>query len=179
MRHAPTPAPAACTADAAASALEQDPAPGSGDTRRDKASPLAAWADSTAERLVVDGADVAAAFAVISIFVYGTAFVLGLIALCCCACLRWVCLALNVAGIATLCIVWASMVVTFNKYEGPAPAACTADAAASALEQDPAPGSGDTRRDKASPLAAWADSTAERLVVDGADVAALSGAAKR
>ncbi|CAJ1992390.1 Amastin surface glycoprotein [Leishmania donovani] len=61
----------------------------------------------------------AQAFAVISIFVYGTAFVLGLIALCCCACLRWVCLALNVAGIATLCIVWASMVVTFNKYEGP------------------------------------------------------------
>ncbi|AYU82386.1 Amastin surface glycoprotein, putative [Leishmania donovani] len=61
----------------------------------------------------------AQAFAVISIFVYGTAFVLGLVALCCCACLRWVCLALNVAGIATLCIVWASMVVTFNKYEGP------------------------------------------------------------
>ncbi|CAJ1992393.1 Amastin surface glycoprotein [Leishmania donovani] len=60
----------------------------------------------------------AQAFAVISIFVYGTAFVLGLIALCCCACLRWVCLALNVAGIATLCIVWASMVVTFNKDEG-------------------------------------------------------------
>ncbi|TPP39969.1 Amastin surface glycofamily protein [Leishmania donovani] len=61
----------------------------------------------------------AQAFAVISIFVYGTAFVLGLVALCCCACLRWACLALNVAGIATLCIVWASMVVTFNKYEGP------------------------------------------------------------
>ncbi|CAC9536358.1 Amastin_surface_glycoprotein_-_putative [Leishmania infantum] len=60
----------------------------------------------------------AQAFAVISIFVYGTAFVLGLVALCCCACLRWVCLALNVAGIATLCIVWASMVVTFNKDEG-------------------------------------------------------------
>ncbi|TPP50483.1 Amastin surface glycofamily protein [Leishmania donovani] len=58
------------------------------------------------------------AFAVISIFVYGTAFVLGLIALCCCACLRWVCLALNVAGIATLCIVWASMVVIYYKDEG-------------------------------------------------------------
>ncbi|TPP50484.1 Amastin surface glycofamily protein [Leishmania donovani] len=60
----------------------------------------------------------AQAFAVISIFVYGTAFVLGLVALCCCACLRWACLALNVAGIATLCIVWASMVVIYYKDEG-------------------------------------------------------------
>ncbi|CAJ1015400.1 putative Amastin surface glycoprotein [Leishmania utingensis] len=60
---------------------------------------------------------VAQAFALISIFVYGTAFVLGVIQLFCCAYLRWVCLALNVVGAVTLCIVWAAMVVTFYTNE--------------------------------------------------------------
>nr|CAJ2467754.1 unnamed protein product [Leishmania braziliensis]CAJ2467756.1 unnamed protein product [Leishmania braziliensis]CAJ2467758.1 unnamed protein product [Leishmania braziliensis] len=54
-------------------------------------------------------------FAVISICVYGLAALLGFIALCCCSCLRWVCLALNIAGVATLCVVWASMVRTYEK----------------------------------------------------------------
>ncbi|XQJ30417.1 amastin-like surface protein, putative [Leishmania guyanensis] len=56
-------------------------------------------------------------FALISIFVYGTAFVLGLILLFCCSYLRWVCLALNIVGAATLCVVWAAMVVTFYRNE--------------------------------------------------------------
>ncbi|XUY37175.1 amastin-like protein [Leishmania panamensis] len=60
---------------------------------------------------------VAQAFALISIFVYGAAFVLGVIQLFCCAYLRWVCLALNVVGAVTLCIVWAAMVVTFYTNE--------------------------------------------------------------
>ncbi|CBZ37647.1 amastin-like surface protein, putative [Leishmania donovani] len=54
-------------------------------------------------------------FAVISIFLYGAAFILGLIVLRCCPWLRWVCLVLNIAGMATLCIVWAAMVVTYYK----------------------------------------------------------------
>ncbi|XQJ30334.1 amastin-like surface protein, putative [Leishmania guyanensis] len=58
------------------------------------------------------------AFAVISIFVYGMAFVLGVIMLFCCRCARWVCLALNSVGVVTLCIVWASMAVTYNRDEG-------------------------------------------------------------
>ncbi|CAJ1014018.1 putative Amastin surface glycoprotein [Leishmania utingensis] len=32
--------------------------------------------------------------------------------------LRWVCLTLNIVGAVTLCIVWASMVVTYNRNEG-------------------------------------------------------------
>ncbi|XUY37169.1 amastin-like surface protein, putative [Leishmania panamensis] len=59
----------------------------------------------------------AQAFALISIFVYGTAFVLGLILLFCCSYLRWVCLALNIVGAATVCVVWAAMVVTFYRNE--------------------------------------------------------------
>ncbi|CAM38020.1 amastin-like surface protein [Leishmania braziliensis MHOM/BR/75/M2904] len=56
----------------------------------------------------------AQAFALISIFVYGLAFVLGVIQLFCCSYLRWVCLALNIVGAATVCVVWAAMVVTYN-----------------------------------------------------------------
>ncbi|XQJ30361.1 amastin-like surface protein, putative [Leishmania guyanensis] len=62
---------------------------------------------------------VAEGFAVISVFVYGAAFVLGVIMLFCCRFLRWVCLALNCVGAVTVCIVWASMVVTYNRDEGP------------------------------------------------------------
>nr|CAJ2467760.1 unnamed protein product [Leishmania braziliensis] len=58
------------------------------------------------------------AFAIISICVYGAAAVLGFLLLWGCSCLRWVCLALNVAGIATLGIVWASMVVVYNYVDG-------------------------------------------------------------
>ncbi|XQJ24964.1 amastin-like protein [Leishmania guyanensis] len=54
-------------------------------------------------------------FAIISICVYGIAAVLGFIALCCCSCLHWVCLALNLTGAITLCVVWASMVVVYEK----------------------------------------------------------------
>ncbi|CBZ40913.1 uncharacterized protein [Leishmania mexicana MHOM/GT/2001/U1103] len=60
----------------------------------------------------------AQAFAIISIFVYGAAFILGSILLYGCSFLRWVCLALNIVGIATLCVVWAAMAVTYNKEEG-------------------------------------------------------------
>nr|AAG27283.1 amastin-like surface protein [Leishmania infantum] len=60
----------------------------------------------------------AQAFAILSVVVYGTAFVLGLFAVCWCPFFRWVCLVLNIVGILTLCIVWASMVVTYYKDEG-------------------------------------------------------------
>ncbi|XQJ30330.1 amastin-like surface protein, putative [Leishmania guyanensis] len=60
----------------------------------------------------------AQAFAVISIFVYGAAFVLGVIMLLCHRRFRWVCLALNSVGVVTLCIVWASMAMTYNRDEG-------------------------------------------------------------
>nr|CCM20268.1 Putative amastin-like protein [Leishmania guyanensis] len=53
------------------------------------------------------------AFAIISIFVYGIAAVLGFLQLCCCSFPRWVCLALNVTGAVTLFIVWASMLVVY------------------------------------------------------------------
>ncbi|CBZ40984.1 uncharacterized protein [Leishmania mexicana MHOM/GT/2001/U1103] len=59
----------------------------------------------------------AQAFAIISIFVYGAAFILGSILLYGCSFLRWVCLALNIVGIATLCVVWAAMAVTYNTQE--------------------------------------------------------------
>ncbi|XQJ30364.1 amastin-like surface protein, putative [Leishmania guyanensis] len=58
-------------------------------------------------------------FAVISVFVYGAAFVLGVIMLFCYRWLRWVCLALNCIGAVTVCIVWVSMAVTYNRDEGP------------------------------------------------------------
>ncbi|CAG9569381.1 amastin-like protein [Leishmania major strain Friedlin] len=61
---------------------------------------------------------VAEALAVISIFVYGLAFILGFIALFCCLCFRWVCLTLNILGIGTLGVVWALMVVVYYKDDG-------------------------------------------------------------
>ncbi|XQJ30338.1 amastin-like surface protein, putative [Leishmania guyanensis] len=60
----------------------------------------------------------AQALAVISIVVYGAAFVLGVIMLFCCRWVRWVCLVLNSVGVVTLCIVWAFMAVTYNSNEG-------------------------------------------------------------
>ncbi|CAJ1039105.1 putative Amastin surface glycoprotein [Leishmania shawi] len=58
---------------------------------------------------------VADAFAIISIVVYGAAFILGVIMLFCCSCLRFVCVLLNIVGAVTVCVVWATMVVTFFK----------------------------------------------------------------
>ncbi|CAG9582042.1 putative amastin-like surface protein [Leishmania major strain Friedlin] len=62
---------------------------------------------------------IAQAFAIISIFVYFAAFVMGLVLLYGCTIHRWVCLALNIVGAVTLFIVWAAMVVTYNKGESP------------------------------------------------------------
>ncbi|XUY37187.1 amastin-like protein [Leishmania panamensis] len=56
----------------------------------------------------------AQAFAVISIFVYGAAAALGFIMLYCCSFFRMVCLALNIVGAVTLCIVWAAVAVTYH-----------------------------------------------------------------
>ncbi|KPA82130.1 amastin-like protein [Leptomonas pyrrhocoris] len=50
----------------------------------------------------------AEAFAIIHIVVYLVACILGFVQLCCCSCLRWACLALNILGI-TSCISWAIM----------------------------------------------------------------------
>nr|CAJ2471704.1 unnamed protein product [Leishmania braziliensis]CAJ2471706.1 unnamed protein product [Leishmania braziliensis] len=58
------------------------------------------------------------AFALISIFVYGAAFVMGVIMLFCCRWLRWVCLALNIVGAVTVLIVWLGIAVTFYKRDG-------------------------------------------------------------
>nr|CAJ2471558.1 unnamed protein product [Leishmania braziliensis] len=60
----------------------------------------------------------AQAFAVISIFVYLAAFLLGVIMLFCCRYLRWVCLALNCFGAVTVCIVWVAIVVSYNRDDG-------------------------------------------------------------
>ncbi|TPP50766.1 Amastin surface glycofamily protein [Leishmania donovani] len=57
---------------------------------------------------------VAQAFAVISVFVYGAAFLFGLFLLWCCSAFRWVCLALNIVGIGTVCVVWVLMVKVYN-----------------------------------------------------------------
>ncbi|XQJ30367.1 amastin-like surface protein, putative [Leishmania guyanensis] len=74
------------------------------------------WFNCTSRR---DRFRAAQGFAVISVFVYGAAFVLGVIMLFCYRWLRWVCLALNCVGAVTVCIVWASMAVTYNRDEGP------------------------------------------------------------
>ncbi|TPP49064.1 Amastin surface glycofamily protein [Leishmania donovani] len=73
------------------------------------------WANCPDRRLQFR---VAQALAVISIVVYGLAFILGFIALCCCFCLRWVCLTLNILGFGTLGVVWALMVVAYYKDGG-------------------------------------------------------------
>nr|CAJ2465458.1 unnamed protein product [Leishmania braziliensis] len=57
--------------------------------------------------------------AIISIFVYGTAFVLGFIMLYCCSFFRWICVTLNIVGAVTLCLVWMAMVVTYRTDEEP------------------------------------------------------------
>nr|CAZ91490.1 amastin-like protein [Leishmania infantum] len=57
-------------------------------------------------------------FAIISIFVYGAAFLFGFLLLYCCAGFRWLCLALNIVGAVTACVVWAVMVVTY-RFTGP------------------------------------------------------------
>ncbi|XUY37301.1 amastin-like protein, putative [Leishmania panamensis] len=74
------------------------------------------WVECPGRRSLFKTAQV---FAIISICVYGIAAVLGFIALCCCSCLHWVCLALNLTGAITLCVVWASMVVVYEKADGP------------------------------------------------------------
>ncbi|CBZ25971.1 amastin-like surface protein-like protein [Leishmania mexicana MHOM/GT/2001/U1103] len=56
----------------------------------------------------------AQAFAIISILVYGGAFVASFAILYGYSFIRWVCLALNIVGIVTLCVVWAAMAVTYN-----------------------------------------------------------------
>ncbi|CAJ1992524.1 amastin-like surface protein [Leishmania donovani] len=61
----------------------------------------------------------AQAFAIISILVYLAAFIAGLTLLFCCSFLRLVCLALNIVGSVTLCVVWALMVLSFYKEESP------------------------------------------------------------
>ncbi|XQJ30458.1 Amastin surface glycoprotein, putative [Leishmania guyanensis] len=61
----------------------------------------------------------AQAFAIISIFVYGIAFVLGFIMLYCCSFFRWVCVTLNIVGAVTLCLVWTAMVMTYITDEEP------------------------------------------------------------
>ncbi|CAJ1992538.1 amastin-like surface protein [Leishmania donovani] len=55
--------------------------------------------------------------AIISIFVYFAALVLGFLLLYGVSLLRWVCLVLNVVGMVTSCVVWAAMAVTYNKDE--------------------------------------------------------------
>ncbi|CBZ41013.1 uncharacterized protein [Leishmania mexicana MHOM/GT/2001/U1103] len=63
---------------------------------------------------LLDGFRAAQAFAIISILVYGGAFVASFAILYGYSFIRWVCLALNIVGIATLCVVWAAMVVAYK-----------------------------------------------------------------
>ncbi|CAC9508567.1 amastin, putative [Leishmania infantum JPCM5] len=60
----------------------------------------------------------AQAFDVISLAVYLSAFVLGLILLWCCPVLRRVCVALNIVGIGTVCVVWVLMVSSYHIDDG-------------------------------------------------------------
>nr|CAJ2471900.1 unnamed protein product [Leishmania braziliensis] len=55
----------------------------------------------------------AGVLAIISIFIFAAAFVLGVSMLFCCFWLRFVCLGLNIVGAVTLGFVWVAMVVTF------------------------------------------------------------------
>ncbi|CBZ24107.1 putative amastin-like protein [Leishmania mexicana MHOM/GT/2001/U1103] len=61
-----------------------------------------------------DNFRVAQAFAIISIFVYGASLLFGCLLLYCCTGFRWLCLALNIVGAVTACVVWALMVVTYR-----------------------------------------------------------------
>ncbi|CAG9581806.1 amastin-like protein [Leishmania major strain Friedlin] len=72
------------------------------------------WRDCGGRRKRFRAAQV---LAVISIFVYGAAFVLGVLLLCCCSIFRLLCLALNIVGVFTLSVVWVVMVVTYYKHE--------------------------------------------------------------
>ncbi|CBZ30302.1 putative amastin-like surface protein [Leishmania mexicana MHOM/GT/2001/U1103] len=56
--------------------------------------------------------------AFISILVYGGAFVASFAILYGYSFIRWVCLALNVVGIVSVCIVWAAMAVSYKKKDG-------------------------------------------------------------
>ncbi|CAJ1014503.1 putative Amastin surface glycoprotein [Leishmania utingensis] len=58
---------------------------------------------------------VAAALAVMSIFVYCAAFVLGVIMLYCCVYLRWACLVLNILGSVTLATSWVFVLVVSHR----------------------------------------------------------------
>jgi len=59
----------------------------------------------------------AEAFAIICIFVYGVAALLGFVMMCCCSCLRWVCLVLNIVGISSV-VTWAIMVDAYHQSSG-------------------------------------------------------------
>ncbi|CAG9579196.1 putative amastin [Leishmania major strain Friedlin] len=53
-------------------------------------------------------------FAIITIFVYAASVVFGVLWLYYCSGFRWLCLALNIVGAATACVVWAVMAVTYR-----------------------------------------------------------------
>ncbi|TPP52771.1 Amastin surface glycofamily protein [Leishmania donovani] len=57
-------------------------------------------------------------FDVISLAVYAVAFLFGFILLWCCSAFRWVCLALNIVGIGTVCVVWVLMVKVYHIDDG-------------------------------------------------------------
>lgn len=63
----------------------------------------------------------AEALAIVSIGIFGVACLLGFIHLCCCECIRWVCLVLNIVGIATACVIWACMVESYLRRIGSDP----------------------------------------------------------
>nr|CAJ2471315.1 unnamed protein product [Leishmania braziliensis] len=64
----------------------------------------------------------AGALAIISIFIYGAAFVLGVVMLFYRLILRWICLGLNIAGAISLFFIWVTMVITFLRDDdGPCP----------------------------------------------------------
>ncbi|CBZ41025.1 uncharacterized protein [Leishmania mexicana MHOM/GT/2001/U1103] len=69
------------------------------------------WGDCPRVR---DNFRLAQVFAIISVIVYGFAFLFGCRLLYCCSGLRWLCLALNIVGAVTAGVVWALMVVTYR-----------------------------------------------------------------
>jgi len=60
----------------------------------------------------------AEAFAIISCVVFAAALLFAVVLVCCCPCLKWICLILNIVGVVTACVVWACMADAYNKTRG-------------------------------------------------------------
>lgn len=56
--------------------------------------------------------------AVISIVIFAAACIIGSMQTCCCGCLKWLCMLLNIAGVVTAGITWACMIDCYYRAMG-------------------------------------------------------------